>query len=747
MTTSIATDYSLTGPNARRAIERGLAEADWYTCAVPRETMRQLLERRDGPAIRDTLIWFALLAASGGAGIALWGTWWAIIPFAIYGVVYASTSDSRWHESSHGTAFKTDWMNNALYELASFMVMRESTPWRWSHIRHHSDTNVVGRDPEIAVPRPPSLINLALSFFCVFVITGYVRRIVLHSFGRIDPAEATYIPASEYPKVFLRARIYVLIYLAVIAVAITTSSLLPLMFIGLPTLYGSWLMPIYGYTQHAGLAEDVLDHRLNCRTVYMNWLNRYLYWNMNYHVEHHMFPLVPYHALPHLHEAIKADTPKPYSGILDAFREIIPAILRQRREPGWCVKRELPAPAPAATAPSDSRIDGSPSADGWLAVGPSARLALGQVVRLDHGKRTYALYLTAEGSYHATDGICTHGNSHLAEGLVKGRQIECPKHNGRFDLVSGAPVRPPVCRALRSYPLENRNGTLFLNLAAGSGGREEKTLRFRVASNRLVSTFISELTLEPLDGPVAFTPGDYLQLDIPAYGRIALKDFTIPAPYAEAWRSQGLLDLVATQLEAGRRNNYSIASGPGESGLRFTVRLANPPAGVTAPGAGSSWVFSLKPGDQVSGIGPFGDFHAKPTQREMVYIGGGAGMAPIRSHLLHLFGSQPTARRVSYWYGARSRRELFYHDEFTALAAKHSNFTFHPALSEVQPDDAWDGPTGFIHDVVLAKHLSAHANPRAIEFYLCGPPRMIEACTAMLTKLGVDPQLIAFDAF
>jgi Na+-transporting NADH:ubiquinone oxidoreductase subunit F len=746
MTTTIANDYSLTGPNARRAIERGLAEADWYTCAVPRETMRQLLERRDGPAIRDTLIWFALLGVSGWAGAALWGSWWAAIPFAIYGVIYASTSDSRWHESSHGTAFKTDWMNNALYEVASFMVMRESTPWRWSHTRHHSDTIIVGRDPEIAVPRPPNLLNLFLSFFCVFVITGYVRRVALHCLGRIHPDEATYIPASEYPKVFLRARIYALIYLAVIAAAFASGSLLPLMFIGLPTLYGSWLMPIYGFTQHAGLAEDVLDHRLNCRTVYMNLLNRYLYWNMNYHVEHHMFPLVPYHALPRLHEAIKADTPRPYSGILDAFREIIPAILRQRREPGWCVKRELPAP-PAPTTRNDSRIEGVPGPDGWLAVGPSARLARGQVVRLDHGKRTYALYLTEEGAYHATDGICTHGNSHLAEGLVKGRLIECPKHNGRFDLASGAPARPPVCRALRTYPLEDRGGTLFLNLAAGSGGREPKTLRFRVASNRLVSTFITELTLEPLDGPLAFTPGDYLQLDIPAYGSLALRDLAVPEPYAEAWRAHGLLELVATHTATGRRNNYSIASGPGEHGLRFTIRLANPPPGITTPGAGSSWVFSLKPGDAVSGIGPFGDFHAKPTQREMVYIGGGAGMAPIRSHLLHLFGGQPTARRVSFWYGARSRRELFYADEFTALASRHGNFTFHPALSEPQPGDAWDGPTGFIHEVVLARHLASHANPRAIEFYLCGPPRMIEACTAMLGKLGVDPQLIAYDAF
>jgi Na+-transporting NADH:ubiquinone oxidoreductase subunit F len=265
-----------------------LAEATWYTSPVSKETMRELLQRRDGPAIRDTLLWFALIIGLGWAGYQLWqaGSWWAALPFMIYGVLYASTSDSRWHESGHGTAFKTDWMNNVLYEIASFMVMRESTVWRWSHTRHHSDTIVVGRDPEIAVPRPPDILGLILSFFSIKVLPRYVWHALLHCVGRLTAEEKTFIPESEYEKVFLRARIYLLIYLGVIGLAIYERSILPLLFIGLPTLYGSWLMPIYGYTQHTGLAENVLDHRLNCRTVYLNFIHRYLYWNMNYHVEH-----------------------------------------------------------------------------------------------------------------------------------------------------------------------------------------------------------------------------------------------------------------------------------------------------------------------------------------------------------------------------------------------------------------------------------------------------------------------------
>ena len=181
-----ALDYSLTGINATAAVEKGLAEADWYQTPVPRATMRHLLERRDGPAIRDTLIWFALIIGSGWAAYALWGSWWAILPFALYGVLYASVSDSRWHESSHGTAFKTDWMNNALYEIASFMVMRESTLWRWSHTRHHSDTIIVGRDPEIAVPRPPDLKAIALAFFGIGSYRKYFGQILNHAFGRMS---------------------------------------------------------------------------------------------------------------------------------------------------------------------------------------------------------------------------------------------------------------------------------------------------------------------------------------------------------------------------------------------------------------------------------------------------------------------------------------------------------------------------------------------------------------------------------
>jgi MocE subfamily Rieske [2Fe-2S] domain protein len=473
MATIKVSDYSLVGKDTALAIENRLAEATWYTSPVAKEKMRELLQRRDWPAIRDTLLWFVLLIGSGWAGYQLWraGSGWAAVPFMLYGVLYASTSDSRWHESGHGTAFKTDWLNNILYEIASFMVMRESTVWRWSHTRHHSDTIIVGRDPEIAVPRPPDLAALAMSFFSLKVIPKYFRQVILHAGGQISPEEKTFLPESEYAKVFRRAWVYLLIYAGVLGLAICQRSLLPLMFVGLPTLYGSWLMPIYGYTQHAGLAENVLDHRLNCRTVQVNFIHRYLYWNMNYHVEHHMFPLVPYHQLPKLHEIVKSDMPAPYSSLWHAWREIVPAILRQVKDPGYCVKRRLPTPTLRHEAPPTSPVFKAKgeARKGWIEVCVGTFLKPEDVIRFDHEQKTYAIYRTAGGALHATEGICTHGNTHLADGLVKGRLIECPKHNGRFDITDGSPQRRPACVALQTYPVKEHDGKIFLNLTPAGG--------------------------------------------------------------------------------------------------------------------------------------------------------------------------------------------------------------------------------------------------------------------------------------
>lgn len=340
--TSLKRNYSLTGPDTQAAIEKGLAEADWYQYPVPRKRLKELMQRRNGPALRDAILWFAAIGLSGYLGYHFWGTWAAVPCFFIYGLLYGGSSDSRWHEHGHRTAFKTVWMNDVMYYIASFMVMREPTVWRWSHTRHHSDTIIVGRDPEIASPRPPNFFNLFLSLFALKGGLIHYGKLIRHSFGKLDADEATFIPESERRGVYVTARVFVLIYLLTIGAAIATRSILPLMYIGLPSFYGAWLVIYFGLTQHAGLAEDVLDHRLNCRTVYMNPLLRFLYLNMNYHLEHHMFPLVPYHALPLLHKEILPGSPPPYHGVIEAYREIIPALIKQRKDPYYYVQRPLP---------------------------------------------------------------------------------------------------------------------------------------------------------------------------------------------------------------------------------------------------------------------------------------------------------------------------------------------------------------------------------------------------------------------
>jgi fatty acid desaturase len=346
---TVTRDYSLVGPEAKRAVAAGLASARWYAPPITRAELKELMRRDDGPAIRDTLIWFAAIVVSGGLGAYFWVSWTAVPFFVVYGVLYGSSTDSRWHECGHRTAFKTQWMNDAVYQIACFMIMREPEIWRWSHTRHHTDTIIVGRDPEIISPRPPDVVSLLLNIFALKNTFFFFRKVFLHAAGRLTDEEITFVPESERPKVYFVARIYLAIYALVIVACFAFGSILPAMYIGLPTLYGGWLALYFGVTQHLGLAEDVLDHRLNSRTVYMNPIFRFLYWNMNYHVEHHIFPTVPYHALPRLHEAIKADCPPPYPSTISAYREIIPAVLRQLKDPTYFVRRELPSSArPAA---------------------------------------------------------------------------------------------------------------------------------------------------------------------------------------------------------------------------------------------------------------------------------------------------------------------------------------------------------------------------------------------------------------
>ncbi len=338
MPKDMSRDYSLTG--AASDVEFDIAQ--WYASPVPRKRLKELMRRSDKPGLVNYGSWLLLLLGSGALLVAVWGTPWAWPVALVYGLLYGSGGDSRWHETGHGTVFRTRWLNDAFYQLCSFTSLRNPHLWRWSHTRHHSETVIVGRDPEIAFPRPPSLREWAMNLLYVPAVMKELGRMVRLASGRVNEAEASYLPERERPKAYLVARIHLGILLAAVVASLTAGSWLPLMLVGLPTFYGTWLHHIMATTQHAGLAEDVPDHRMNSRTVYLNPLFRFIYSNMNYHVEHHMYPMVPYYNLPALHAEIRGDCPPAYPSLWACYREMLPAVLRQQRDPNHYIRRPLP---------------------------------------------------------------------------------------------------------------------------------------------------------------------------------------------------------------------------------------------------------------------------------------------------------------------------------------------------------------------------------------------------------------------
>ena len=272
-----------------------------------------------------------------------------------------------------------------------------------------------------------------------------------------------------------------------------------------------------------------------------------------------------------------------------------------------------------------------------------------------------------------------------------------------------------------------------------------------VVSNNNVATFIKELVLNLPEGEnLNFKAGGYIQIDIPEYHDIGFDSFEIEEEYHPDWDKYKIWDLVANNEESVFRA-YSMANHPAEGNrVMLNVRIATPPPPLwndAPPGLASSYIFNLKPGDKVTISGPYGEFFIKDTDREMVYIGGGAGMAPMRSHLFHLFQTLKTGRKVSFWYGARSVREMFYDEHFKDIEKKFPNFTYKVALSEPMEEDNWTGHKGFIHQVLHDEYLQKHEDPTEIEYYMCGPPPMINACDNMLDSLGVDKEMIAYDSF
>lgn len=276
-----------------------------------------------------------------------------------------------------------------------------------------------------------------------------------------------------------------------------------------------------------------------------------------------------------------------------------------------------------------------------------------------------------------------------------------------------------------------------------------------VVSNRNVATFIKELVVKLPEGETLdFRSGGYVQIDVPKLEVDFAKDIDVEEEFRSDWDKMNLWDLKMKNPEETYRA-YSMANHPAEDNIiMLNIRIATPPWDRAKnafmnvnPGVCSSYIFSLKPGDKVYLSGPYGEFFIKETENEMMFIGGGAGMAPMRSHIFHLFNTLKTGRKASFWYGARSRREIFYEEHFRAIEREFPNFSFHIALSEPKPEDNWNGHTGFIHQVILDNYLSKHDAPEDVEYYLCGPPMMNSAVFKMLYDLGVPDENVAYDDF
>jgi fatty acid desaturase len=323
---------------------------DWYKCRLDRKVLKEVTRRNDRAALLHFGGFITLVVTSGALAWQSLGTLWCVPAFLLYGTIYAF-AEAMEHELRHRTPFKSEWLNESVHWLICFMTWREQIYSRWSHAQHHTYTHLtatIPADVEIAVRRPPSYLKLATDFLRVSHGIHHLGNIVLHSLGIVSKSAKAVVPPSEYRAMCRNSRIILVMYVAVAAWAVAAHSGLPVVFLLLPRSYGAWLHELLAITQHTGLRENELDHRFSTRTIKLNRPLQFLYWNMNYHVEHHMFPNVPFHALPKLREAIEADLAPAYEGLFSAWGEILHVFRMQRCDPDYMVTPPVPGKLPAA---------------------------------------------------------------------------------------------------------------------------------------------------------------------------------------------------------------------------------------------------------------------------------------------------------------------------------------------------------------------------------------------------------------
>jgi fatty acid desaturase len=314
----------------------------WWSFDIKRKDLKLLMKRQDRLPLIDYVVWLALLIGSGVIAYLALGSSWAVPAFLVYGTIYSSC-DPRSHDLGHGATFKSRKLNAIFCNLCLFMTMKEPIDWRWRHVRHHTNTIHVGLDPEILVTRPADLLRIAADFFFLLQAKGELKGIVLHSFGIVTSDAKFYVPKSEWRKMFWSSRFYLVCMIGVVAWCMLAHSIVPLLFIWGPRFYANCFYFFAFLTQHAGLAEDSFDHRQNTRTFRMNRVAEFLYANLNFHIEHHLYPSIPYYNLPVLHRMAQDQLPHTYGSLFEVMREVLPALWRQAHDPGYFVVRSVPA--------------------------------------------------------------------------------------------------------------------------------------------------------------------------------------------------------------------------------------------------------------------------------------------------------------------------------------------------------------------------------------------------------------------
>ena len=321
----------------------------WYKCTIDKEILKDLSKRSNWKGIKHIFVWIIFLLLSGYMAFITWGTWWTIFWFLIYGNIYLFSDPIR-HECGHKTAFKSRWLNEFFYFITSFMFNYEPIRWRWSHFHHHTYTLHTEEhyDHEIQVTKPTDLIWVFLHHLPLGNLFFYKSNVALHfetikhALNFTTPVLRDCVPLKEQSKLRLCARIFVILWIIIIVVSLYFKTWFPVLFLLLPFIYGSTLINIIHFIQHAGLTNNIHDHRLTTRSVKLNSLLNFLCWNMEYHLEHHMYPMIPAYNLKKLHEVVKDQIPKPKESIWDAYREIIPAIIKQAKNPDYILKVHLP---------------------------------------------------------------------------------------------------------------------------------------------------------------------------------------------------------------------------------------------------------------------------------------------------------------------------------------------------------------------------------------------------------------------